>query len=74
MQLHHLIDLAKNKYGKDIRLVDVAVGSAIKRTRLDGWELRRKVADTPAESTEEVLNEAGFGEHSEGLRSLERWQ
>lgn len=63
MQLHHLIDLAKNKYGKDIRLVDVAVGSAIKRTRLDGWELRRKVADTPAESIEEVLNEAGFGEH-----------
>lgn len=46
----------------------VAAGSAVKRTRLDGWVLRRKVADTPAESTEEVLSEqseAGFGERSE---------
>ncbi len=31
MRLHHLIDLAKNKYGEDVtRLVDVAVGSAVK--------------------------------------------
>lgn len=53
MRLHHLIDLAKNKYGEDVtRLMGVAAGSAAKRTRLDGWVLRRKVADTPAESTE----------------------
>lgn len=69
MQLHRLIDLAKNKYSEDVtRLVGVAAGSAVKRTRLDGWVLRRKVADTPAGSTEGVLSEqseAGFGEHSE---------
>ncbi|MNS54429.1 hypothetical protein D3C72_872220 [compost metagenome] len=63
MQLHRLIGLAKNKYGEDVtRLVGVATGSAVKRTRLDGWVL------TPAESTEEVLNEqseAEFGERSE---------
>ncbi len=56
--LHHLIDLAKNKYGEDvIRLVGVAAGSAVKRTRLDGWVLRRKATDKPAESAEEVLSE-----------------
>ncbi|OCA64146.1 hypothetical protein A9R10_03015 [Aeromonas piscicola] len=69
VRLHHLIDLAKNKYGEDVvRLVGVAAGSAVKRTRLDGWVLRRKVSDKPAESAEEVLSEqseAGFGERSE---------
>ncbi|HAT2489979.1 TPA: hypothetical protein I8220_001362 [Aeromonas hydrophila] len=68
MQLHHLIDLAKKQYGEDLtRLVGVPAGSAGKRTRLDGWVLYRKAADTPAESTEEVLNEqseAGLGEPS----------
>lgn len=49
MRLHRLIDLAKNKYSEDVtRLVGVAAGSAVKRTRLDGWVL----ADTPAGSTE----------------------
>ncbi len=63
-----LIDLAKKQYGEDLtRLVGVPAGSAGKRTRLDGWVLHRKAADTPAESTEEVLNEqseAGLGEPS----------
>jgi hypothetical protein len=69
VRLHHLIDLAKNKYGEDVtRLVGVAAGSAVKRTRLDGWVLRRKATDEPAERAEEVLSEqieAGFGERSE---------
>ncbi|WP_206864594.1 hypothetical protein [Aeromonas hydrophila] len=69
MQLHHLIDLAKNEYDENVtRLMGMAAGSAVKRTRLDGWVLHRKAANTPAESTEEVLseqNEAGFGERSE---------
>ncbi|WP_323902932.1 replication endonuclease [Aeromonas hydrophila] len=69
VRLHHLIDPAKNKYGEDvIRLVGVAAGSAVKVTRLDGWVLRRKASDKPAESAEEVLSErseAGFGERSE---------
>ncbi|MGY3893289.1 replication endonuclease [Aeromonas enterica] len=69
VRLHHLIDPAKNKYGEDvIRLVGVAAGSAVKRTRLDGWVLRRKATDKPAESAEEVLSErseAGFDERSE---------
>lgn len=70
MRLHRLIDLAKNKYDEDVTpsLVDVATGDAVKRTRLDDWVLRSKVADTPAENAEEVLNEqseAGFGERNE---------
>lgn len=69
VRLHHLIDPAKNKYGEDVtRLVGVAACSAVKRTRLDGWVLRRKASDKPAESAEEVLSErseAGFGERSE---------
>ncbi|MGY3895139.1 replication endonuclease [Aeromonas enterica] len=69
VRLHHLIDPAKNKYGEDvIRLVGVAAGNAVKRTRLDGWVLRRKATDKPAESAEEVLSEqseAGFDERSE---------
>ncbi|GAB5994093.1 replication endonuclease [Aeromonas enteropelogenes] len=69
VQLHHLINQAKNKYGEDvIRLVGVAAGSVVKRTRLDGWVLRRKAPTKPAEGTEEGLSErseAGCGEHSE---------
>jgi len=44
MQLHRLIDLAKNKYSEDVtRLVGVAAGSAVKLTRLDrrGYTARR---------------------------------
>ncbi len=45
MRLHRLIDLAKNKYDEDVtRLMGVAAGSAVKRTRLDGWVLRRKAS------------------------------
>ena len=69
VRLHHLIDQAKNKYGEDvIRLVGVAAGKTVKATRLDGWVLRRKTSEKPAESAEEVLrerSEAGFGERSE---------
>lgn len=69
VRLHHLIDHAKNKYGEDvIRLVGVAAGETIKATRLDGWVLRRKVAETPAAGTVEGLSErseAGLGEPSE---------
>ncbi len=69
VRLHHLIDPAKNKYGEDvIRLVGVAAGSAVKRTRLDGWVLRRKATEQATESTGEVLSEqseAGVGERSE---------
>ena len=69
VRLHHLIDHAKNKYGEDvIRLVGVAAGETIKATRLDGWVLRRKLAETPAAGTVEGLSErseAGLGEPSE---------
>ncbi|MNF93098.1 hypothetical protein D3C84_757620 [compost metagenome] len=69
VRLHHLIDQAKNKYGEDvIRLVGVAAGKTVKATRLDGWVLRRKTSEKPAESAEEVLSErseAEFGERSE---------
>ncbi|MCH7349420.1 replication endonuclease [Aeromonas sp. MR7] len=71
VRLHHLIDLAKNKYGEDvIRLVGVAAGSAAKRTRIDGWVLRRKATDKPTESTEEVLSEQS--EAKQGLASVAR--
>ena len=69
VRLHHLLDPAKNKYGEDvIRLVGVAAGKTIKATRLDGWVLRRKATEKPAESAEEMLSErseAGLGERSE---------
>ncbi|MDH0137591.1 replication endonuclease [Aeromonas caviae] len=58
VRLHHLLDPAKNKYGEDvIRLVGVAAGKTIKETRLDGWVLRRKATEKPAESTEGMLSE-----------------
>lgn len=69
VRLHHLLDPAKNKYGEDvIRLAGVAAGKTIKATRLDGWVLRRKATEKPAESAEEMLSErseAGLGERSE---------
>ncbi|NKD14524.1 replication endonuclease [Aeromonas caviae] len=58
VRLHHLLDPAKNKYGEEVvRLVGVAAGKTIKETRLDGWVLRRKATEKPAESTEGVFSE-----------------
>lgn len=73
VRLHHLLDPATNKYGEEvIRLVGLAAGGTIKKTRLDGWVLRSKATDKPAEPTVEGLSErseAGFGEHNEVLSS-----
>ncbi|WP_429064860.1 hypothetical protein [Aeromonas bestiarum] len=73
VRLHHLLDPATNKYGEEvIRLVGLAAGGTIKKTRLDGWVLRSKATDKPAEPTVEGLSErseAGFGEHNEMLSS-----
>ncbi len=46
----------------------MAAGETIKAVRLDGWVLRRKVAETPAAGTMEGLSErseAGLGEPCE---------
>ncbi|HHQ4902299.1 hypothetical protein ACK367_04790 [Aeromonas veronii] len=48
-----------------IQLIDLAAYKIIKAVRLDGWVLRRKLAETPAAGTVEGLSErseAGLGE------------